>query len=379
MEYIKHGRFTAPTPPGLEKLAADELAELGAEAPRPGYRAVSFGADRAALYRVNLRSRLCTHVLAPLLTFDCHSDKYLHRTALKKIDWSSLMDVDGTLAVAANVSQSNIRHSQFAAQRLKDAVCDQFRDRTGRRPSVDRRDPDLSLHLRIHRNRAVISVDTSGASLHRRGYRLESVEAPLQETLAAAIIRLSGWNGDGPLYDPMCGSGTLLAEALMAGSRLPAALLRERFGFENLPDFDPAAWEAEKEAARRERRRLPRGLIAGSDIDGEAVKAARANLAVLPGGRDVRVARRDFRQIEGLEGAVIVCNPPYGQRLGKRARVEALYKDLGDHLKKRCKGATAWILCGDRELVGRLGLRPAKKIPLFNGGLECRLARIDVY
>lgn len=216
-EYQKHGRYFAQTPPGLEELAVEELAEIGAVEPRAGYRALAFEADKATLYRINLRTRLCTHVLAPLLTFDCHSDKYLHHTAMQKIEWDTLMDVDGTLAVAANVSQSNIRHSQFAAQRLKDAICDQFRDRTGRRPSVDRHSPDLSLNLRIHRNRAVISVDTSGGSLHRRGYRVESVEAPLQETIAAAMIRFSGWKGEGVLHDPMCGSGTILAEALMAG------------------------------------------------------------------------------------------------------------------------------------------------------------------
>ena len=378
-EYQRHGQYFAQTPQSLEAAAAEELAALGAEDCRPVYRGVRFKASPRVLCRVNYRARLVGHVIAPLLTFDCHSDRYLHRTALTKIDWSLLLDPDTSFAVAANVAQSRLSHSQYAAQRLKDAICDFFRDRTGRRPDVDRREPDLLLSLNVTRNRAVIGVDTSGGSLHRRGYRTATVEAPLQETAAAAVIRFGGWTGDTPLLDPMCGSGTLLAEALMAGARLPEGMLRVRWGLKRLPDFDAALWAEEKAAADALRRDLPRDRISGGDLDPAAVAAARENLGRLPGGAAVRLKARDFRDHPGLEGGAIVCNPPYGVRLGKRAAVEKLYGDLGDFLKRRCAGSRAWILCGDTHLVGCLGLRPKRRTTLWNGPLECRLVELEIY
>jgi putative N6-adenine-specific DNA methylase len=376
--YQKTNRYFAQIADGLEELGGEELAALGAREVSPVFRGIYFEAEPAALYRINYRSRLCTRVLAPLLRFDCHSDKYLYRTA-RELPWEELLPPGATFAAAATVAHSRISHSQFAVLRLKDAIVDRLRDLRGERPDIDRRQPDLWLNLHIENNVATIAVDTSGGSLHRRGYRVQSVEAPMQETLAAAIIRLSGWDGERPLVDPMCGSGTLLAEALMHYCRIPAGYLRERFGCERLPDFDPALWREVKAEADRAIRTLPADLISGSDMAAEAVAAARANLAALPGGNTVRLETRNFEQLAGIEQAVIVSNPPYGLRLKGGEEMDAFMQAIGDFLKRRCTGSTAYLYLGRRELVKRVGLRTAWKKPLKNGGLDGLLAKYELY
>jgi putative N6-adenine-specific DNA methylase len=243
--YQKSGRYFAQVAKGLEELGRQELHQLGAREIKPGYRGFYFSADRATLYRINYSGRILSRILAPLLRFDCHSDKYLYRTAAK-IDWFALFSLKNTFAIRANVSHSNIKHSQFAAQRLKDAIVDRFRQETGKRPSVDTKEPDVLFNLHIQNNRATVYLDTSGGSLHRRGYRLQSVEAPMQEIVAAAMVRLSGWNGERPLVDPMCGSGTILCEAMMHYCRIPAGYLWKQFGFNALPDFDAGIWKKVK-------------------------------------------------------------------------------------------------------------------------------------
>lgn len=378
-EYQKYGRFFAQCARGLEDPLADELLALGAGATRARVRGVEFSADPEALYAVVLGSRLAGRILAPLLTFDCHSDRYLYATA-RKLDWDAILTPRRTFAIVANVARSKITHSQFAAQRLKDAVVDHFREATGERPSVDRRTPDVWLNLHVNQDRATIALDVSGGSLHRRGYRVESVEAPLQETLAAAMIRASGWRGQGPLVDFMCGSGTLLAEAWLSLTHVPPGWRgADTPSAAALPDFDAAAWRRVAGSARAAHRPADPALVSGSDIDSDAVRAARANLAVLPGGEALRVRRADFRDVPVPEGATIVVNPPYGVRLKARTEVEVLYRELGDHLKHNCRGTRAWILCGDVDLVKRIGLKPKRRIPLWNGGLECRLVELELY
>jgi putative N6-adenine-specific DNA methylase len=385
-EYQKSGRFFAQTADGLEELAAAELARLGAADARAAFRGVYFTADHESLYRVNYTSRLATRVLAPLLTFDCHSAKYLYKTA-GSIDWPDFFGTRNTFAVTANVSNSAIRHSQYAALRLKDAVADQFRERRGRRPNVDPQDPDVWISLYINNNRAVISFDTSGGSLHRRGYRLESVEAPMQETVAAAAVEWSGWDGSRPLYDPMCGSGTLVCEAMMSYCRIPAGYLRARagsgrgaggFGFGRLPDFRHEAWRSVRGAADREIRPLPEGLIGASDADPAAVSAARTNAAALPGGESIRFVIKKFQDLPPMENTTILCNPPYGLRIDK-AGAGGLVKEFGDFLKQHCRGSEAYIYLGKRELVKQVGLRTSWKKPLKSGGLDGRLVKYELY
>ena len=271
--YQKTQRYFAQAANDIPEIAEEELRALGAEEISPAYRGLYFNASKKALYKINLQSRLINRVLAPLLQFNCHSDKYLYNTALQ-IKWEDFLNPDQTFAVFASVTQSNIRHSKFAALRLKDAVVDYFRERTGSRPNIDTRSPDLWLNLYIENNEAVISVDTSGGSLHRRGYRLETVQAPMAETVAASIIKFSGWDGAKPLYDPFCGSGTLLCEAFLHASRTPSAFLRKKFGFERLPDFDARLWEKVQKEESKKTRPVAPGQVRGSDLDAKAVKAA---------------------------------------------------------------------------------------------------------
>lgn len=377
-QYQETHRYFAQIAGGLETTGVEELTELGATNATPAYRGLYFDADPATLYRVNYKTRLITRILAPLITFDCHSDKYLYQTA-RDIDWWDFLTPESTFAVFATVSNSNINHSKFAALRLKDAIVDQFRDKTGKRPSIDTRDPDLWLNLRIKNNQALISLDTSGGSLHRRGYRAQSVEAPMQETVAAAIIRFSGWDGTTQLYDPMCGSGTLLAEALMHVTRTPAGYLRKGFGFERLPDFNPSIWNQEKTNADQAIRPLQADLIYGSDIDPKAIASTRENLNSLPGGDQVQLRTVDFREIEEIHNATIICNPPYGLRMGRKSDLADFYTSLGDFLKQRCTGSTAYIYFGKREWIKKLGLRTSWKKPLVNGALDGRLAKVELY
>ena len=379
-DYQRNGDVFAKCAGGLEEPLARELSVLGARRIEPLYLGVSFQADPRTLYRSVLESRLASHVLAPLITFECRSEHDLYDTT-RSLDWSLVLDCDRTFAIQSHVSDSRITHGQYAAQKMKDAIADWFVDKEGRRPSVDRENPDVWFDLNIRRNNATISIDASGGAMHRRGYRKESVTAPMQETLAAAILTGARWHGERPLYDPMCGSGTVLAEGLLMAGNVPAGWrrCRRKAPTSALPDFDQALWDqvrADAEAARVE---VPVGLVRGSDLDRDAVKASRTNLRRVPGGGEVQLSRVDFRELPGVENSLIVTNPPYGVRLEDRDTAFAIYRDLGDWLKRGCTGSTAWVLCGEKELVGALGLRPKRKIPIRNGGLECVLVELELY
>lgn len=377
-DYQKTNRYFAQIAGGLEELGAAELIALHARSVQHAFRGIYFEADQAALYRINYLSRFLTRILAPLSSFPCHHTDGLYKNA-RLIDWSRFFSIHQTFAIFANVSHSKITHSQFAALRLKDAVVDCFRENYGERPSIEKINPDVWINLHIENDQATISLDTSGGSLHRRGYRKASVEAPMQETVAAAIIRYSEWDGSKPLHDPMCGSGTLLSEALMAYCIIPAGYLRKRFGFELLPDFDPSLWQKVKQEADATIRPLPDGLISGSDISLKAIEATRINLRCLPDGAKVSLAERNFQKLEQLQNRVIVCNPPYGIRLGEKKNLGQFYQSLGDFLKQRCQGSTAFIYFGNRDMLKHIGLKPSWKKPLENGGLDGRLAKFEIY
>jgi putative N6-adenine-specific DNA methylase len=376
--YQRHGDYFAQSARGLEDLARLELAELGARDIEAGWGGLHFRADAAVLYRVNHCSRLLSRVLAPLARFRCPDDRALY-DAGRALDWERVLSLEKTFAVSASVQDSGISHARYAALRLKDAIADRFREHGGLRPDVDTEHPDVAIQLLIRSDQALISLDTSNGSLHRRGYRLRSVAAPLQETLAAAMVRLSGWQGERPLVDPMCGSGTIVAEAFMHYGRVPSAFKKEKFGFENLPDFDPALWAAVRREGDAAIREVPPGLIHGSDADRQAIDAARCNLRQIPGSRGVELQRKDFRDLPGIRDATIVCNPPYGMRMGELESARSLYREFGDFLKQRCPGSTAYVLCGNLELVSAIGLKPARRYVLFNGPIECRLLKIEIY
>ena len=376
-DYLKKGYFAQATGK-MEDLCAEELAELGAFDIKPAYKGVYFNADIQTIYRINYTSRLLSRVLAPLVSFPCHTTNVLIQKA-KKINWEDFLSVKKTFAISASVSKSRITNSLYASQCLKDGIADYFRDKYGKRPNVEVVNPDVRFNLHIDKDTAVISLDTSGDSLHKRGYRLLAGEAPMQETLAAAIIRISKWDGEVPLWDPMCGSGTILCEALMHYCRIPAQYLRKKFGFFNLPEFDPEAWKKIKDEYDSHIRPLAKNIISGSDKSQKAIDVARENLSHIPYTGSVELKKRQFQERESFEDGVLVTNPPYGIRLGEKEEVQLLYKELGDFLKTNCTGTTAFIYTGNPELRKYVGLKTSRRIHLDNGKLEGVLLQIDSY
>lgn len=378
-EYQRTRRYFAQAPGQMEAMCEEELRELGATETETAYRGVYFEADAATLYRVNYCSRMLSRVLAPLFSFPCKDPAVLTSTA-RRVAWEEFFDVEHTFAITASVANSAITNSLYAAQCLKDGIADHFRDvARGRRPSVETVNPDVRLNLHIERDHAVVSLDTSGESLHKRGYRLLAGEAPMQETLAAAIIRATEWEGERPMWDCMCGSGTLVCEAVMMYCRIPAQILRKNFGFTWLPDFDRAVWKQVKAEADARIRPLPDGLISGSDISPAAVSVTKQNLTRIPFEGSVALRRQDFRKVDSFEDGLLLANPPYGIRMGEREEVQQLYTAMGDFLKQRCTGSTAFIYTGDPELRKSIGLKTSRRIPLVNGKLEGVLVRIDLY
>ncbi|MCK4806289.1 MAG: class I SAM-dependent RNA methyltransferase [Candidatus Aegiribacteria sp.] len=378
LEYQKTGRFFGMIAEDLKSIGVEELRSLGACELKMAYRGIFFQCDIETLYRINYQVRFFSRILAPIITFDCHSDRYLYSTA-RSIDWSLFLTPDSTFAIFSSVHDSNINHSQYAALKLKDAIADWFMDRDGRRPDIDTICPDLWIGLRIFRNRAYIRLDTSGGSMHRRGYREQSVEAPMQETLAAALVEFSGWDGSTPLYDPFCGSGTILCEALMKYCRIPSGYLRQRFGFENLPEFDREQWKILRKSINSRIRKLPEGLIAGSDISREAVNAASCNCSLLPSGDRINLKTAPYINIDELKNMTIISNPPYGLRLRSNENMGGFMKEFGDFLKQRCSGTRAWVYFGKRKLIKSMGLKSSIKIPLHNGKLDGRLVLYEMY
>jgi len=376
--YQKTNRYFAQVADDIKDIAEKELMALGCLEIRPKYRGISFNADLRTLYKINYESRLVTRVLVPLIQFECHSERYLYKTA-SQIKWDDLLNPSTTFAVFSSTANSSIKHSKYAALCIKDAIVDNLKERYGRRPSVDTESPDIWFNLHIENNLATISLDASGGSLHRRGYRKDTVSAPMAETLAAAIIQYSCWDGSVPLHDPFCGSGTLLCEAFMHAANIPPGILRPSYGFEKMPDFDDALWKSVKEEAFRNMKKIPKGLITGSDISLDAVRFSLKNLSAIDHDCAVVIEKKDVFQMEGISGKFIICNPPYGKRVGKGEDLPGFYKRFGDFLKNRCKGSTAFIYFGERSYLKDIGLRPSWKRPLSNGGLDGRLAKFELY
>ncbi|MDI3503523.1 MAG: rRNA (guanine2445-N2)-methyltransferase [Candidatus Cloacimonadota bacterium] len=371
-------RYFAVVAGSLEKHARPELEALGAKVLAEQPRGLDFAAEAKDLYRILYASRLIQRVLLPLLSFDCHSYKYLYRRAKQDLNWPKLFAVEQSFGIICNVSDSFTRHSLYSSQILKDAICDSFREYCAQRPTYTNKNPDILFNLHIHRNKATISLDLLGISMHKRGYRKQSVEAPLQETLAAAIVKLSNWDGQSKLWDLMCGSGTLLAEAAMLYCRIPAGYLRDNHRVEFMPNFERRLWEQMKCEEDSQIRELPVGLIQGSDINPQAVKAARENLNSLPSGKNIDIKQQNWEDFEGNYSGTIISNPPYGVRLDSRHEINKFYNALGDFLKQKCKGSTAYILCGNKDLVKELRLRAHWKKTLKNADLDTVLAKIMI-
>ncbi len=376
-EYREKGYFAQVTGK-MEEMCKQELIELGAAETQTAYKGVFFNADIPTLYKINYTSRLISRVLAPLVSFNCRNTDAIINKA-KKIHWENFLSLEKTFAISGSVSYSSISNSLYASQCLKDGIADYFRKKYGKRPNVEVVNPDVRFNLHIEKDKAVISLDTSGESLHKRGYRLLAGEAPMQETLAAAIIRHSKWDGENPLWDPMCGSGTILCEALMHYCRIPAQKLRKKFGFFNLPEFDKTAWNKIKEENDNKIRPLPKNIILGSDKSEEAIKVAKENLSHLPYSDSVDISCKPFQNIEKFENGTIITNPPYGIRIGEFKEAQELYKEFGDFLKTNCTGSSAFIYTGNPELRKSIGLKTTRRIYLDNGKLEGILLQIDSY
>lgn len=376
--YQTDNKYFAQVPGMMEKICEEELIKLGAKNTLITYRGIYFESDKQTLYKINYTSRTVSRVLAPLIKFHCHDAKSIMKMA-ESLNWDSFFSADQTFAINSSVVKSTINNSLYASQVLKDGIADYFRHKFGKRPNVNTTNPDVRFNLFVEKDKAVLSLDTSGESLHKRGYRLIAGEAPMQETLAAALIILSAWDGKKPLMDCMCGSGTILCEALMHYCKIPAQYLRQNFGFFYLPDFDKKIWNEIKTESDEQIRPLKEGLIKGSDKSQITINTALDNLSRLPFGTKVKLSVHPFQHIKNFENGILITNPPYGIRLGTKREMETLYKELGDFLKTKCNGTTAFIYTGDPELRKHIGLKTTRRIPLVNGKLEGVLLQIDSY
>lgn len=361
-------KFHAKTLRGLEQLLADELHSLGAVKTEVVNRGVNFYGGRALLYKVNIASRLSLRVLLPILQFRAEDPETLYRK-VKEYDWSIHLDNKMTFAIDSVVFSPVFRNSHYVAMKVKDAIADRFRERTNLRPSVNTRQPDILINVHISGERVTLSLDSSGGSLHRRGYRTGTFEAPLNEVLAAGMIMATGWKGDRPFIDPMCGSGTLAIEAALIAADIPPGIFRTHYGFENWKGFDRDLMEHVVQKLPREKV-VPVPIIA-RDVNGDAVKLARQQIGRMDLERLVTVEEKDFADTTGPpEGATIVMNPPYGERMDP-GHIDELYSMIGTTLKHSYPGSDAWILSSSRKALKNIGLKPAKKMVLYNGSLEC--------
>ncbi len=363
---------------GLEKVLARELATLGATDPEPGRGGVTFSGRPALLYKANLWARTAVRVLRPVLEAEVRSPDDLYE-AVRTILWSDFITVGHTLAVDCNVRDSAITHSQYAARRVKDAICDQFRDRTGARPSVDPERPMVGLNLHIFRDHATLSLDSSWDSLHKRGYRPIQTRAPLNEALAAGLLLRSGWDPTTPLIDPLCGSGTFCIEGAWIALNRPPGLTRKWFGFQGWPEFDRELWNAVRDEARAGMRNTLPATIRGSDIRMDAVELARMNARSAGLGHLLEFARLDAasaRPPDGPPGSLI-CNPPYGERIGDEQEWVSLYRMLGDMCATHWKGWRLFVFTGNDWLARKVGLKVKAAIPFFNGKIPCQLWEFD--
>lgn len=368
----------ATVPLGAEELAAAELAKLDANNIQPTRGGVSFTGDNSLLYAALLSLRTVSRLLIKLAEFTCSSPQELYDN-IYKLDWQMYLTPAMTMAVDCSIRNSAMTHSHATALKAKDAVVDKLRDLTGNRPDINTKTPDLRINLHIANNRCTVSLDASGEPLDRRGWRLERNDAPLRETLAAAIIMHTGWDGTVPLMDPMCGSGTLLLEAAAIAMQLPAGADRN-FGLMKWPGFDRKLWQQVLQQEKQKTITTLTAPVIGYDHDPKAIITCRENARRAGLDRQVSFDRKNFADLQPVgEKGVLVMNPPYGIRMGDKTELTALYCKIGEVLKHRFAGWTAYLLAGDLELAKLVGLKPSRRFVLFNGPLECRLLKYELY
>lgn len=369
--------YLAKSPAGLEEILAQELLDLGATNIELLKRAVSFDGDQQLLYKANYYCRTALRILMPInqFTFTDEKDFYLQ---IKEIPWEQYMDVDQTLSIDSTVNTSIFTHSHFVSQRAKDAIADRFREQLGVRPSVDIENPDMRINLHMYKDVVNVAIDSSGSSLHKRGYHTVNAEAPLSEVLAAGMIMLTGWKGESNFMDWMCGSGTLLIEAAMIAKNIPAGLYREAFAFTKWKDYNHDLWEHIKAEGIKNQQELKVSIM-GSDISAKNLRAAESNIRNAYLHNDIQLKVADFADVRPPEGdGILISNPPYGERM-EVDDLFAMYKDMGNALKRNFAGYKAWLISSDMRAIKLVGLRPMAKKLLWNGQLECRFVGFDLY
>ena len=366
----------AKTFQGLEPVLATELIELGANNIQIGRRMVSFVGNKELMYRANFQLRTAIRILKPIKHFRAATAEEVY-DAVKQVDWTEYLSNDTTFAVDSVVFSNEFRHSKFVAYKVKDAIVDQFREKTGDRPNIRLVNPDIQLHIHIAEYDCTLALDSSGESLHRRGYRQESVEAPLNEVLAAGIILQTGWRGECDLIDPMCGSGTIPIEAALIARGIAPGVFRKEYAFEKWPDFDPELFSAIYDDDSRERPFDHH--IYGYDNNRKAVAIATNNVRAAGLSKEITIDFKDFKDfVQPREKSIIVTNPPYGERISAPDLL-GLYKMIGERLKHQFTGNDAWILSYREECFEAIGLKPSLRTPLYNGALECELRKYRMF
>jgi putative N6-adenine-specific DNA methylase len=372
-------QYFATVANGLEPLVVKELEQLGAQSVKPGFRGAAFEGDRTLLYRVNLWARLPFRILMKLHQFPCQSADDLYR-GIQSIDWSAYLTPDLTLAVDATGKTEQLNHTHFTALQVKNAIVKQQQEVFGDRSDVELQEPDVRINVHLDREGCTVSLDSSGNSLHRRGYRPAVGAAPLKESLAAALIQLSGWQPEQMFYDPLCGSGTLPLEACLKSLNIAPGLFRERFGFETWLDCDRDLLDRLIQEAKSSQKETLLAPIWGSDRNPEVIEQAIANAQNCGVADQIWFSEMELVDVVApTDSGVVFCNPPYGERLGRNSDLGAFYKQLGDVLKQRFKGWTAFILSGNKELAQAIGLKSSQRIPVYNGTLPCQLMKYELY
>ena len=373
----------AKTFKGLEEVLAQELIELGANDVQLERRAVSFRGDKALLYRANFALRTALRILVPI-----KSDKLKAKgrkpedqvyEIVKSIDWSKYMTVDSTFVIDATVYSELFHNSLFVTYRAKDAIADYWTEKVGKRPNVHAERPDIRINLHIGNDAVTISLDSSGESLHKRGYRVATTEAPISEVLAAGMLLIAGWHGQSDFFDPMCGSGTLLIEAALIARNIAPGVFRQSYAFEKWPDFDADLWNEIYNDDSREREFNHR--IYGSDASFYAIQQATKNVKSAGVAKDIELKQVRIEELKNIsaEGALVMLNPPYGERLKSNKEMEDLYSAIGSTLKHQFAGATAWIISSNVAAMKYIGLKPSKKLHLLNGELDCQFNKYDLF
>lgn len=362
---------------GLEPLLAKELKDLGAEAIEEGTRIVTCTGSKEVLYRINFESRTALRVLVPISSFQATDENRFYQN-IQQIDWSQYLQVDETLAIDAVTHSDFFRHSKYIALKTKDAIVDQFRDKFGKRPNVNVRQPDLRINVHISKDQCNISLDSSGDLLYKRGYRVDAVEAPLNEVLAAGMVLHAGWKGERPLVDPMCGSGTILIEAALIAGNIPPQHPDRKFGFQNWSGFDKQLWEKVKSRALDNVRPINVPIL-GYDKAFRAVKISHQNILAAQLSGKIEIERKAFEKMDPPPPpGVLIMNPPYDERLAVDD-VKAFYQSIGDRLKQAYAGYEAWIISSNVGALKSVGLRASRRLTLFNGPLECKFMKFELY